>query len=403
MSVDFVVIDFETTGILPKTDRVIEIGAIRTSASGKILHQFTSLVNPHRDVGPTDIHGITPGMLRDAPSFGEVLNEFADILDGAVLVAHNASFDARFLDAELERLGHGRNDIDALCTMELMALCYPRTVRRLVDCCGYLNLPIFSAHSAFDDAQMASNLFHTLLKQVGDLELPEPLEISAIDIGQRPQLKRNSLGLITNSTEAYVASLISKSKPGKMLISSDTNECQYLNILDDALSDRKLTIDEADDLFKFATMVRMSKEQVRGLHHLYLNHLFVLAMEDGELSLEERNDLENVAELLDVQDWEQQAAITDSVASTKIFEKFDVDISSGMSVCFTGTMSRTRDELEQLALDHGLVVKQGVSRILDLLVVADADSLSGKARKARDLGVQIIAEQGFLALLRSKN
>jgi DNA polymerase III subunit epsilon len=403
MSVDFVVVDFETTGILPKNDRVIEIGAIRTSESGKILDQFTSLVNPHRDVGPTDIHGITPGMLRDAPSFGEVLNEFAKILDGAVLVAHNASFDARFLDAELERLGHGRNDIGALCTMELMGLCYPSTVRRLVDCCEYLNLPVLDAHSAFDDAQMASNLFHALLKDVGDLELPEPLRIGAIDIGQRPQLKRNSLDVLMGSTEAYVASLLSKSKPGRTLISSDTNECQYLNILDEALSDRKLTLNEADDLLKFASMVRMSKEQVRGLHHLYLSHLFALAMEDGELSLQERSDLEHVAELLNVQDWEEQAAITNSAVSTNLFERIDVSISSGMSVCFTGTMSHSRDELEQLARDHDLLVKQGVSRILDLLVVADADSLSGKARKARDLGVQIIAEQGFLALLRAKN
>ena len=402
MSIDFVVVDFETTGILPKNDRVIEIGAVRTSESGEVLERFTSLINPQRDVGPTEIHGITPGMLRDAPSFGEVLSDFSKILNGAVLVAHNASFDARFLDAELERLNHNRSDIDALCTMELMGICHPGTVRRLADCCAYLKLPILDAHSAFDDAKMASNLFHALLQEVDDLDLPAPLHIGATTIVQRAQLKRESLNSITSSSEAYVASLISKSNSEKLLISSDTNECQYLNILDESLSDRKLTITEADDLFKFASMVRMSKEQIRGLHYLYLNHLFALAMEDGELSIEERSDLDHVAELLNVQDWEKQVVIASSDESTKIFEKFDVSISSGMSVCFTGTMSRSRDELEQLARDHGLMVKQGVSRILDLLVVADADSVSGKARKARDLGVQIIAEQGFLALLRAK-
>jgi DNA polymerase-3 subunit epsilon len=403
MSFDYVVVDFETTGILPKNDRVIEIGAVRTSESGEILERFTSLVNPHRDVGPTEIHGITPGMLRDAPSFGEVLTAFSKILNGAILVAHNASFDARFLDAELERLNQSRSDIDALCTMELMGICHPRTVRRLVDCCAYLNLPILDAHSAFDDAQMASNLFHALLQDVGDLDLPAPVHIGSTKIEQRAQLERNSLVSMTSSTEAYVASLLSKSKPGKSLISSDTNECQYLNILDEALSDRKLTINEANDLFEFASLVRMSKEQVRGLHHLYLNHLFVIAMEDGELSSEEQSDLEHVAELLDVQDWGERVALTNSVESTRLFEKFDVSISSGMSVCFTGTMSHSRGELEQLAREHGLMVKQGVSRILDLLVVADADSVSGKARKARDLGVQIIAEQVFLSRLRAKS
>jgi DNA polymerase-3 subunit epsilon len=401
MSIDFVVLDFETTGINPKYDRVIEIGAIRTTKSGKVLEEFTSLINPHRDVGPTNIHGITPGMLRDAPSFGEVLSEFAKILDGAVLVAHNASFDARFLDAELERLDHSRGDIDALCTMELMGLCHPGKVRRLLDCCAYLNLPILDAHTAFDDAQMASNLFHSLLNNFDDLEMPAPLQIGSSTIAQRSQLKRTSLFALTNSTEDYVASLLAKSKPGTSVISSDTNECQYLNILDESLADRKLTISEANDLHEFALMVRMSKEQVRGLHYLYVNHLFALAMEDGELSPDERIDLDHVAELLDVGDWESRVDYIDTGDASRLFEKFDISISPGMSVCFTGTMTHSREELENLAQGQGLLIKQGVSRILDLLVVADADSSSGKARKARELGIQIISEQGFLALLRT--
>jgi DNA polymerase-3 subunit epsilon len=401
MSVDFVVVDFETTGILPKNDRIIEIGAIRTSESGKVLGGFTTLINPHRDVGPTNIHGITPGMLRDAPSFGEVLNEFAKILDGAILVAHNALFYARFLDAELERLNHGRNDIDALCTMELMGLRYPRTVRRLVDCCSYLKLPILDAHSAFDDAQMASNLFHTLIKDVSDLDMPEPLEIGSTSLVQRAELKRDLFVSRTISTEDYVSSLLARSKPGEAVISSDSNECQYLNILDQALLDRKLTIEEANDLSEFAKMVRISKNQVSALHDLYVSHLYLQAMEDGVLTVDEENDLNHIADLLNVRDWKQFVSSTTADTDLLVFEKLEIKLSPGMSICFTGAMSRSRDELESIARNHGLLIKPGVSRVLDVLVVADADSMSVKAQKARDMGVPIVAEQVFLSLIQA--
>lgn len=403
MSVDFVVIDFETTGLLPKSDRVIEIGAVRTSASGKTLAKFSSLIKPGRDVGPTQIHGITPRMLENAPSFGEVLKELSNILSGAVLVAHNASFDVRFLDAELERLNHDRADIDALCTMELMSICYPKTVRRLVDCCSYLNLPILNAHTALDDAQMTSNLFHLLIKNFDELEIPEPLEISSTSNRQQPLLSRNSVAVDERSVPDYVASLLTGQRIDRALISSETNECQYLNILDDALSDRVLTVGETSDLSEFASLVRMSKVQVRALHYLYVKHLFSIAMDDGVYSPAERSDLDHVAKLLNVEDWENVVDPDSLNNSIQIFEKYEIELSEGTSVCFTGTMIQSRDVLEGLARSNGLLVKQGISKILDVLVVADAGSMSGKAKKAREIGIQIITEQVFLSLLETKN
>ena len=108
MALEFATIDFETTGLSAKSDRVIEVGIVRTSADGRTLREYSSLVNPSRDVGRTDIHGITAGMLRDAPTFAQIVGDVASMLNGAVMVAHNASFDARFLDAELERMSCAR-------------------------------------------------------------------------------------------------------------------------------------------------------------------------------------------------------------------------------------------------------------------------------------------------------
>jgi DNA polymerase-3 subunit epsilon len=71
----------------------------------------------------------------------------------------------------------------------------------------------------------------------------------------------------------------------------------------------------------------------------------------------------------------------------------------GASVCFTGEMSLPRPELSNRAVNAGLIVKSGISKKLDVLVVADADSMSGKAKKARELGIRIVSESVFLVML----
>jgi len=57
---EFAIVDVETTGLFPRMgDRIVEIAAIRATAKGEVLHEYATLVNPNRDVGPTHIHGIS--------------------------------------------------------------------------------------------------------------------------------------------------------------------------------------------------------------------------------------------------------------------------------------------------------------------------------------------------------
>jgi DNA polymerase-3 subunit epsilon len=96
-----VVFDTETTGLYPEDgDRVIQIAFILLDENLEYVTDFSTLFNPSRDVGRTDIHGITQGMVRIAPRFGSMAEKFAKVLDGKVLVAHNADFDMRFLESE---------------------------------------------------------------------------------------------------------------------------------------------------------------------------------------------------------------------------------------------------------------------------------------------------------------
>ncbi len=104
-----VVLDFETTGLSPNMgDRAIEIGAVKI-VDGEVIDSFQQLMNPGFRVSSfiEGYTGITNNMLRTAPSCDEVMASFSEFIAGENLIAHNASFDKRFLDAELERIDCG--------------------------------------------------------------------------------------------------------------------------------------------------------------------------------------------------------------------------------------------------------------------------------------------------------
>jgi DNA polymerase-3 subunit epsilon len=134
-----IVFDTETTGLDARADRVIEIGGVELVnrfPTGRTFHEF---INPQgRPVHPEAlaIHGISDAQLVGKPTFIEVVDRFLEFIDGATLVAHNATFDIAFVNAELDRVGQvavtaervvdtlaiakrkhpmGPNSLDALC------------------------------------------------------------------------------------------------------------------------------------------------------------------------------------------------------------------------------------------------------------------------------------------------
>ena len=397
MALEFATIDFETTGLSAKSDRVIEFGIVRTSADGKVLREYSSLVNPSRDVGRTDIHGITAGMLREAPTFEQIVGDIISMLNGAVMVAHNASFDARFLDSELERISCGREDIDALCTLQLMFAGYPTGPRRLIDCCVEYGIPILNSHSALDDARMASQLLHFLLQKVEVQIFPEPIFISSDFAKSGISLIRSEVENQRTSEANFLADLVARLPSERDTgIVSAVNVAQYLNLLDRVLEDRKIEKSEAESLHMFALDMNLSLDRVAGVHASYIANLCAVARQDGVVTDLERSDLRLVAELLKVSEWEPLLEIETRTLGHVVES---ASLNPGMSVCFTGEMTVSRETLEERSRNMELVVKTGVSKKVDILVVADSDSMSTKARKARELGIRIVSEAVFLQLL----
>ncbi len=161
-----IILDFETTGLSPDMgDRAIEIGAVRIE-NGILIDHFQELMNPDQYIDSfiEDYTGITNKMLADAPSCEEVMHKFADFISGYNLVAHNASFDKRFLDAELRRISRTYSGKFA-CSMLIARRIYQDAPdHQLGTLVKYTNIPedgIF--HRALYDSRMTTKLWMAML------------------------------------------------------------------------------------------------------------------------------------------------------------------------------------------------------------------------------------------------
>jgi DNA polymerase-3 subunit epsilon len=168
--VPFVVVDTETTGTKAGEDRLIEVAAVRVF-EGEVVDRFAQLINPERSVPHriTRLTGISTGMVFDQPPAAEVLPAFLDFLGEGVFVAHNLSFDLRFLNAELDRADLGEIGNAALCTLRLARRLLPDLRSKgLSGLAKHYDIRIEARHRAYGDAQATATVllhFMRMLEQ----------------------------------------------------------------------------------------------------------------------------------------------------------------------------------------------------------------------------------------------
>ncbi len=159
------VIDFETTGMSPDMgDRPTEVAIVLTEG-GRVVDRFQSLMNPGMHVSGfiTQLTGITNAMVKAAPPVAQVMADAARFVGNSPLVAHNASFDRKFWQAELQRLGLPAAHPFA-CTVLLSRRLLPQAPNhQLGTLARYLSLPTTGrAHRALADAEVTAELLHHL-------------------------------------------------------------------------------------------------------------------------------------------------------------------------------------------------------------------------------------------------
>lgn len=164
-----IILDFETTGLSPdQGDRAIEIGAVRLE-NGEIKERFQRLMNPGRRIdGFIEYYtGITNEMLKDAPTCAEVMAEFADFINGYNLVAHNASFDKRFLDTELERISRTYQGQFACSLLAARRIYQDAPDYKLGTLVKHLKISTDGAfHRALYDSEMTTKLWLAMLDDI---------------------------------------------------------------------------------------------------------------------------------------------------------------------------------------------------------------------------------------------
>lgn len=420
----YAVIDVESTGIFPAgNDRILEVAVVRLDATGESRDEFVTLVNPNRDVGPTHLHGIRPGDVIGAPTFAEVAPHLLRLLSGCVVVGHNVRFDLEFLRYEMLRLGLQLPRLACTCTLQLAAHASVNCrSRKLADVCDALGIALSSAHSALDDARAAARVFaHLRNTPVPIYEKDEDseaflLEVDALRPAPEPKVwTRRAAAEERNVSMGFLADVVRRLP---LKVEGGPSYLPYYEVLDRVLEDRLVTREEAKSLEELALTLGLSRSMVESAHEAYFSSLASTAAADHVISESERADLETVAvllgldrqraaDLLDIALRAAKASTTDGVAALEDSATgAAANKLAGLSVCFTGQLAAqlagkpiSRAQAEALARDHGLVVAKSVTKKLNILVVADPNTLSSKAKKAREYGTRIMAEAAFWSAL----
>lgn len=222
----FVVCDVETTGLNPATDRIIEIALVKIE-NLKIIDKFSTLINPETFIPPfiTDLTGIRNEDVFTAPKFSEVVLQVRDFLKDSIFVAHNASFDHKFVLHSFLRENIYPPDVQVLCTKLLGRRIIPGlNSYGLSSLTKFLGIKNIKAHRALGDALATAHLLIRLIeegiKQFSFTNLDE-----LISLQFRPT--KNLFRFKVKSGLAEQIALIPQ-KPGIYIFKNKKNEIIYV-------------------------------------------------------------------------------------------------------------------------------------------------------------------------------
>ena len=178
-------VDIETTGGSHLKSRVLEVGVVRVEGN-QVVATYQSLVQPEELIPAfiTSLTGITNSDVEDAPHFAQISDQLAEVLDGAVFVAHNVGFDYGFLKMEFERLGAVFAP-DLLCTVRLSRRLFPQyRTHKLQDLILRHGLTAPARHRAYDDAHCLWQFYQIILGE---------FDLDTIEEAVRAQLSSKAL------------------------------------------------------------------------------------------------------------------------------------------------------------------------------------------------------------------
>ena len=405
------VIDVETTGLNPyRHDRIVEIAVLVFSPDGNILREFISLVNPERDIGPTRIHGLRTRDIITAPRFSEIAGSLLDILNGCVALAgHNVRFDHSFLSVEFDRIGYPLKNIQTICTMQLSG-----GGSLSCNCSDYGIEFQGDMHSAKYDAYATAKLLTAILNDAPLLKsrvfCNPPIVWPKIPKAHTKLLTREDLNMSKLETPTYIKKLLTRIVPDIPPENEQSSIYAYTALLDRVLEDGQIDEREGISLFELALHWDIPGERIKKVHWDYMLRLCTAALADDVLTDSEYRELSEVASLLGIDSQNLDHILEHARQQSPKIKTLSLAVNgikgreqfTGKSVCFTGecqcgfkNMIINREMATNLAKHEGMVVVESVTKKLDILVVADPLTQSGKAKKAKRYGIRIMHEPVF--------
>jgi DNA polymerase III epsilon subunit family exonuclease len=187
---DFIAFDLETTGIQPKNDAIVEIGAVRF-CNGTPGETFCILINPGRPIPPeaSAVNGITDEMVADQPGIETVLTDLADFCGDLPLVAHNAPFDFKFLLAAVEKHRARAPKGIVLDSCQLARVVFPGMFNyKLGTLVRHFGFPNGTFHRAEEDSVYCGLLFARIVEALE--KTGQPASVPALlDLAKQTPMK----------------------------------------------------------------------------------------------------------------------------------------------------------------------------------------------------------------------
>lgn len=424
----YAVIDIETTGFsFRRGHRIVEIGVVELSPDGELEGSWGTLINPQRHIEATEIHGISASDVLGAPTFDQVADKLASSLEDRIFVAHNAGFDRAFIQAELTDCGaYSGDDLLTVDTLVLAREFLGLPKSRLADCCSHVGIDNELAHSALADAMATAQLFQHFMHNtaaVRERYMQERLANQPLAPGLAPRTGWVEPVLYTREAAAaaknaardggWFAGLVSQRE-----VPTDQVAQQYFQLLDAALLDRHLSATEQTQLLAFAREKGLGEESLRELHEAYITLLIEKAWADGVITPEERSILVSASRALGIPAVEIDAALASEGApreQARHSKPSDGDadpsdercsgglggvvVNSGDRVTITGAKTYSNAQWAEYFAAHGVEIG-GLAKKTKVLIAGNPDSQSGKAKKAKQYGIPIIAEDVAREVIR---
>jgi DNA polymerase III subunit epsilon len=415
------ILDLETTGISPGSDRVLEVSVMRREPDGTTRLILDTLVNPCRPVAATEIHGITDNDVVDAPIFAEIADDLVDALADCVVAAYNVYFDMGFLDFELSQAGYFDSP-PHFCLMYLRPMLALGKRCSLGDACKEYGISQNDAHTAFSDTQAAAQLLELYLDEArakgvvtfGDLarlrsyKFTQSFEFDPFRTvaGEPREARRTAFISRTASSSRRIdyapVREFPKTSPANVHTLRD-----YWEALKAALGDLEISDDEFHCLAQKRRSLRIPQEQVRVLHARLFASVLNRFAEDKWLDEHECETLARLYRCLSKLGWapgESTRQVPRTPLDDKVGRIGDTPPSprgtKSKQICLTGLFVSTRKELSDEAQRHGLRVVNSVTKKLHYLCVG-RNAGPSKLRQAREQGVVVVTEKQLKEMFAS--